>query len=255
MLVYWEKTLRMKTINDEATPRTLWENCVYYASIFWKYRFIVIAITAVITLGTVAYCIVSVVLPPERSPLPNTYTATATILVQGNSQSDIAGSILMALGIDQRSDASPAAVRDNGDMIIEVLHSRLLLDRLIEEFGLSEKYHIKTKYKSVARKVVLAKSQIIYDRSAGSIKISYVDIDPVFAQSVANRMVSLLDEWFSMNRGLAKQKQRQTLEEKDQRGKGHDREPSKPHKANPDAIRSPRCPGPKPVAGDGDRRP
>jgi tyrosine-protein kinase Etk/Wzc len=202
----------METINNGPAERTLWQGFAYFASIFWKYRFLILAITLVPTLGTIAFCIVSIELPPEKSPLPNLYSAEATVLVQGSSQGDIAGSILTALGVDQRSVA--ASVRDNGDLIIEILHSRILLDRLIDEFKLTEKYHISKNVKGTTRKVVLGESKTTYDRGAGSLKIAYVDTDPVFAQSVVNRMVSLLDEWFSMNRGLANQKQRQTLEEK-----------------------------------------
>jgi tyrosine-protein kinase Etk/Wzc len=202
----------MEAKNTETAERTLWQGCVYFASILWKYRRLAIILTGSITIATVAFCIISIALPPKKSPLPNIYTAEATILVQGNGQSDIAGSILTALGVDQRS--VPTVVRDNGDIIIEILHSRILLDRLIEEFKMAEKYDISKNVKGNARMVVLSKSKLTYDRSAGSLRISYTDIDPVFAQGVANRMVSLLDEWFSMNRGLAKQKQRQSLEEK-----------------------------------------
>ncbi len=190
----------------------MWENVAHYASIFWSYRALIIAITGIVTLGVVAYCVVSIRLPPEKSPLPNFYTAEATILVQGGGQSDVAGSILSALGVEQRSGSS--TVRDNGDMIIGILQSRSLIDRVISEFKLAERYGITTNVKGNARIAVLNIVKLSYNRSAGSLAISYTDRDPVFARDVANRMVSLLDEWFSMNRGLAKQKQRQILEEK-----------------------------------------
>ncbi len=202
----------MATTNDENTDRTLWQGCVHFATIFWKYRLMIFLCTGIVTLAVAAYCVVSIILPPEESYLPNKYSAQATILVQGGGQSDIAGSILMALGVDQRSGSS--SLHDNGDMIIEILNSRNLLDRLISELGLTERYHITSNVKGNSRKMVQSKTDIYYSRSAGSIKISYEDIDPVFAKTVVNRMVSLLDEWFSQNRGLAKQKQRQILEEK-----------------------------------------
>jgi tyrosine-protein kinase Etk/Wzc len=204
----------METPNETNTERTLWQNCVYYSSLFWRYRLLIIIITTVTTLAVAAYCIVSVVLPPDKSPLPNYYIAEATILVQGGGQADIAGSILAALGVDQRAGPVSSTVRDNGDTILEVLHSRMLLDRLANEYSLADRYHINTNVKGNARLAILANANFNYLRSSGTLKISYTDTDPVFAKNVANRMVSLLDEWFSMNRGLAKQKQRQILEEK-----------------------------------------
>ncbi len=44
--------------------------------------------------------------------------------------------------------------------------------------------------------------------------ISFEDIDPVFAQDVTNRMVTLLNEWFAQNIGSSNLKQKQLLEEK-----------------------------------------
>jgi tyrosine-protein kinase Etk/Wzc len=204
----------METKTSETNEPSLWQNVVYYASMFWKYRILIVAITLLATLGVSAYCVYTIVIPPEKSPLPNFYIATATILVQGGGQADIAGSILAALGVDQRSGTPQSSVRDNGETILEVLRSRLLLDRLINEFSLASRYHISQNVKGNSRLAVLANASFVYNRSSGTLNISYTDTDPVFAKNVANRMVSLLDEWFSMNRGLAKQKQRQILEEK-----------------------------------------
>lgn len=202
----------METINSESTERTLWQGCVHFALIFWKYRILALIITGFATFSAIAYCVVSVALPHEKSFLPDKYTAQASILVQGGAQSDIAGSILAALGVDQRSGSS--AVHDNGDMIIEILNSRTILDRLIEEFSLTDRFGIKNNVKGNSRKAVQAHTKITYLRNAGMIVMTYEDIDPVFAKNIVNRMVSLLDEWFSQNRGLAKQKQREILEEK-----------------------------------------
>jgi tyrosine-protein kinase Etk/Wzc len=203
----------MEAKNSDTSEPTLWQTFVHYASIFWKYRILIIAITGVATLAVTAFCVASVMLPAERSPLPNFYTAEATILVQGTGQVDVVGSILSAFGDNQQS-SRPSALRDNGDMILEILHSRMLLDQLIDEFKFTERYHIQYNAKSTTRKIVLVNTATIYDRSSGALKISYKDIDPVFAKNVVNKIVSLLDEWFSQNRGIAKQKQRQILEEK-----------------------------------------
>jgi tyrosine-protein kinase Etk/Wzc len=203
----------MDTTNSVTSEPTLWQNFVHYASLFWKYRILIIVVTGVATLAVTAFCLISVKLPPEKSPLPNFYMAEATILVQGSGQADVVGSILSAFGESQESSRA-SAVRDNGDMILEILHSRMLLDQLINEFKFTERYHVQDSVKSTTRKIVLTNMATIYDRSSGALKISYKDIDPVFTKNVVNRMVSLLDEWFSQNRGIAKQKQRQILEEK-----------------------------------------
>jgi tyrosine-protein kinase Etk/Wzc len=201
----------METISTDNSERTLWQGIAHFVSIFWKFRLLIIITTSFTTLCVVAFCVVSIILPPGKSPLPNIYSAEATILVQGGGQSDIAGSILSALGVEQSAGSSS---RDNGDIILEILHSRMLLDRLVNEYSLAERYQISKNVKGNARLAVLSNADFSYERSSGTLRIAYQDIDPVFAKNIANRMVGLLDEWFSMNRGLAKQKQRQILEEK-----------------------------------------
>jgi tyrosine-protein kinase Etk/Wzc len=201
----------MEKRNDAASERSLWEGLSHYWSIIWKHRFLVAIVCGAGTLCVVAFCLASVLLPPDKSPLPNLYTAQATILIEGSGQGDLASSILTALGADQSKASS---IHDNGDMIIEILHSRMILDQLITEFNLSEKYHITKDVKGNTRLAFLNQLGIDYARNAGSMKISYEDTDPNFAKDIVNRTVSLLDEWFSLNRGQAKQKQRQILEEK-----------------------------------------
>jgi capsule polysaccharide export protein KpsE/RkpR len=61
---------------------------------------------------------------------------------------------------------------------------------------------------------MLANLKYSYARNTGSLRLSFVDTDPVFARDVVNRTVALLDEWFALNRGLAKQKMKLILEEK-----------------------------------------
>jgi len=152
-------------------------------------------------------------MPPDRSPLPNVYTADATILIlQQGSQSDISTTILSALGIAQQKGTSTEF--DNGLLVMEILRSRSLLDRLNAEFSVTAKYRIRKDSMVQARKAILAHANYIYSRENGFFHITYTDIDPVFSRNMANRMVSLLDEWVSQNSGVAKQKERDILEAK-----------------------------------------
>jgi tyrosine-protein kinase Etk/Wzc len=204
-----------KMVDSKYNPnseRTLLDGFLYFVKLFYKYWWIIVGITGMVTISTVIYCIISVKLPPDRSPMPNVYKAQATLLVmQGNSQADIAGSLLVAMGLNQQGGSLSY---DNSDFIREILQSRSLQDSLISEFHLAERYHITTSVKGMTRAALQSKAAFTYAQSSGTFKISYEDIDPVFAKNVVNRMVELLDEWFSLNRGMAKQKQRQLLADK-----------------------------------------
>lgn len=184
----------------------------HYLSIIISRKWIIIIVTGVITLGTIIFAIISIKLPPEKSPLPNLYTAEAILFVQPNEQSNISDSILSALGMDQQNRQTSNF--NNGDMILEILRSRTIIDELLEEFNIFKLYNIPKEKKTEARLALLANLKYSYARNTGILKLSFTDTDPIFACNVANRIVELLDEWFALNRGLAKQKIKLTLEQK-----------------------------------------
>jgi len=188
------------------------DGLLYYLGVLGRYKRLIIIMTLLVTLAVIAFCAVSIVLPPDESPLPNYYTAQATILIDQNSQNEIAGTILAALGMT--SGYGSASTFDNSELVMEILRSRTIQDRLIEEFDLSVRYGITESVKAKTRLAVLDHCAFQYNRNTGMLRIEYTDIDPVFSSDVVNRLVELLDEWFAQNRGLAKQKQREMLEEK-----------------------------------------
>ncbi len=183
----------------------------YYAIIMRK-KWIIIGITGICSIAAVALAVVSIKLPPNRSPLPNTYTAEAILFVMPNEQNDISTSILSALGMSQHNN--PTSGFNNGDLILEILRSRTIIDRLLDDLKIHDRYRVSQSEKSKARAIVLANLNFLYSRNTGSLRLSFVSTDPVFARDVVNRTVELLNEWFVQNRGMAKQKTKQVLEEK-----------------------------------------
>lgn len=188
------------------------ELLLHYYAITMKRKWLIVGITGTCSVVAVLLAVISIKLPPDKSPLPNTYTAEAILFVMPNEQNDISSSILSALGMSQQNNA--ASGFNNGDLILEILRSRTILDRLIDDMKINERYRVSGSEKSKARAIVLANLNFIYSRNTGSLRLSYVSTDPVFARDVVNRTVELLDEWFVQNRGMAKQKTKQVLEEK-----------------------------------------
>jgi tyrosine-protein kinase Etk/Wzc len=199
-------------IDQEAIPtKTRLDAIVKYLSTIWRYRLLIIIVTGVVTILVTAFCAISVILPPDKSPMPNLYQAQATILVQQNNQSNIADSIVGALGIAQSGDSSSI---DNGDLIIEVFNSRMITDALIDEFHGRDSTSLGKGTKGISRIVMKSKIQFTYSKSTGAMKFFAQDADPVYAKNLVNKTVGLLESWFTQNRDLAKQKQRQSLEDK-----------------------------------------
>jgi tyrosine-protein kinase Etk/Wzc len=193
--------------------RTLLEGVLYYLSVIGIYRWLVIGLTVGVTAVATGFCFLSLRLPPEKSPLPNVYRAQAVLLLQQQQGNDLASTIMAALGAEQRTIVSAAGF-DTGALVILVLNSRSLLDKAIQDLDLASRWHIKENARGRTREAFRARIRLGYDRTTGAITISFEDSDPAFARDVVNRMVALLDDWFSQNRGSAKVKQRQLLEEK-----------------------------------------
>ncbi len=202
----------MKSTHDGPAETSLFEGLMHHVSILFRYRRLIFLTTASAALVATAFAVLSLALPPEKSPLPNMYAAQASILVQQDGENDLAVSLLEGLGFDQRTN--PSASYRNGELVLEILNSRMLLDRLIQEFGMIERYRITGNVKGKSRELVRSRSIIDYSRGAGVLKISFEDIDAVYSCNVVNRMVELLQEWFDLNSGLAVQRQRKLLENK-----------------------------------------
>jgi tyrosine-protein kinase Etk/Wzc len=197
-----------------AEERTIVEGLLHYLGVLLSYRWLIIIITLLAMIVAVIFSVVSLALPPEKSPLPNRYTATAVLIIQ---QEQTAGleSALASLGLTPPSELGRASTGfDIGQLAIKVLQSRELLDQLVQEFDIVDKYKIQSSVRTTSRQIILDRSSFNYDRTTGSLTISFQSIDPIFSRDVTARMVALLDEWFSSRGGTSRLKQKNLLEEK-----------------------------------------
>ena len=196
------------------SERTLLEGAIYYLTILLHYKLLIIAITGISAVAVVAFSILTLMLPPEKSPLPNVYEARAILIVQ-ESESTGLDSVVAALGLALPEQAGgPSGGLDYGQLALMVLNSRILLDPLVEEFDIRQKYGIPPDDKTAARRAVLSGADFDYSRSTGVLVISHESIDPVFSRNMVNRMVELLNEWFFTKGGTTRQKQKNLLEKK-----------------------------------------
>ena len=108
--------------------RTLLEGILHYTGILWRYKWLILIITVVGAVGSVAFSIISLVLPPERSPLPNRYQATSLLLLQRGANESVSAGVLASLGIDMPGSSGGF---DYGVIALEVLQNRSFLDTVI----------------------------------------------------------------------------------------------------------------------------
>jgi tyrosine-protein kinase Etk/Wzc len=207
-------------MSDQSSPkgtteeRSLVEALLHYLGVLLSYKWLMIIITLLAMIAAVVFSVVSLSLPPEKSPLPNRYTSTAVLIMQQEQTTGLE-SALASLGLTPPSDLSRSATGfDMGQLAIKVLQSREILDQLVQEFNIVERYKIQSSVRTTSRQVILDRSTFDYDRATGSLTISFESIDPTFSRDVAVRMVALLDDWFSSRGGTSRLKQKNLLEEK-----------------------------------------
>ncbi|MBN1837419.1 MAG: hypothetical protein JW820_16310 [Spirochaetales bacterium] len=197
-----------------AGERTLLEGLIYYLNILLAYKWLIIAATAVSAFAAVGFSILTLALPAERSPLPNQYKAEAALIVQTADTTGMSA-LVSSLGLTIPGGAGgPGGELEHGQLALIVLRSRMIVDVLIEDFDILNRYEISASDRTAARNAALGGADFNYDQRTGLLRIGYESVDPVYARDMVNRMVELLNEWFMTKGGTSKLKQKNLLEDK-----------------------------------------
>ena len=193
-----------------AADRPPIEKLLRYIGILRRYKWLVIVSTVLAAAGSVGFSILTLRLPIDVTPLPNIYIASATILIQSDESRGLsASSLLSSLGF-----SAPGVGIDYGEVVQRVLRSRPFIDTVVREFDIIARYGIVESPRTNSRAAVLGSMAVDFDARSRFLSIAYRDTDPIFAAEVANRIVSLLEDWFSQSSGSSKQRQIAELEEK-----------------------------------------
>jgi capsule polysaccharide export protein KpsE/RkpR len=134
--------------------------------------------------------------------LPKRYTATARLMPPDYTSSISTGLAMTALSSSSSEETGGGAplmglaskllgFNSSGDLIVGVLHSDTLEDRIIQKFGLMEKFG--TKYPEDARKMLEAEVDVQSDTKTGIITIGVERRDPREASAIAQEMVDELN--------------------------------------------------------------
>jgi uncharacterized protein involved in exopolysaccharide biosynthesis len=166
----------------------------------WCYRKLILIISICTAFIVVGVSVISIILPPEKSFLPNLYTPHANMLI--NNAGSQGGSIAAAINASGFGGlASMAGVNLGGgstfsELAIYLVNSDTMLDSVIEQFDLVARYKIKEHITANSRKELKKYLRAAYDDASGVFTISFSDYDPVFARDAVNYCVNYLSGWF-----------------------------------------------------------
>ena len=157
-----------------------------------KYFIIPLVISSVLV---VAFSILSLVLPPEKSPLPNVYTGSTKILVrESGSGSGVSSSLASLAALGGVSLGSGDA--NNSTLLQTLADTNAFKDDIINKFNLVEKYKIKDKVKFNSRKALGKKLSVSMAKEDPVLTVNFKDIDPAFAKDVSEYASDLLIKMF-----------------------------------------------------------
>lgn len=166
-------------------------------AVLWRYKVMIIVVTLIAMIGVVVYSVISLKLPPEKSFLPNKYTAQAQMLINNDSSSSGGlSSMLSSSGLASMAGVSVPGGASNSSLAGYLVHSNSVLDEVVKNFNLVERYNIEEYVVSASRDALKGVLTSNFDDETGVFSVSFTDIDPVFAKDVVNFVVSLLESKF-----------------------------------------------------------
>jgi uncharacterized protein involved in exopolysaccharide biosynthesis len=130
--------------------------------------------------------------------LPVYYRAETRILPPQDKAGNLASQLMGQAGGLIALAGGAAGVKSPGELYVEMLKSRTVLDRMVDRFDLMKLY--KEKYRQDARKNLLALLTVREERKSGVIVLTVEDRDPKRAAEMANTFV---EEMKSLAGGLA----------------------------------------------------
>ena len=166
-------------------------------AVLWRRKVMIIAITLTAMVGVVVFSIITIVLPPERSPLPDLFTPRALMLID-NSASPGGG---MPMGGGLAAFAGMGGLRTGAtfsDLAVFLFGTHSLLDSVVDEFDLIERFEIDVERspRASSRDAVRGRLRASFDDRSGVLTVSFTDRDPVFARDVVNFVVGYLENRF-----------------------------------------------------------
>jgi len=186
------------------------------ASVLWKRKKMIIIIVVSAMVFIVALSVISLLLPSDKSFLPNEYTPRSLMLINDSKSSGGALSSMLSSsgmsGLASLAGISASGGQTYSSLAVYLVKTNTFLDTVIDKFNLVERYeidkHPKAATREALREVLLAE----FDDESGVFSISFTDIDPQFAQEVVNFSVEYMENMFE-ELGVDKNKrQKQNLE-------------------------------------------
>ena len=215
MLCSWlnknlEKDLDNENVEEERraqNPEDDEISLIDLLAVLLRHKRLIIITTVLAMIFAVAFSAISIVLPPEKSYLPNLYTPKALMLINNeNSSSSSLSSMLSSSGLGGL--ASLAGISAGGGSSYSGLATFFVgtnsfLDAVVDEFDLITRFEIEEHPRAESRKTLQKLISAEFDDESSVFSLSFTDRDPEFAKNVVDFSVKLIENMF-LNLGIDK---------------------------------------------------
>lgn len=166
-------------------------------AVLLRRKWLIIWITIGGAVFSIIFSIISLLLPPEKSFLPNQYTPQAQMLINNgeSSSSSSLGSLSSLASMAGVSLGSSGGI-SYSELAKYLVDSNTVQDSVIEKFNFIEDWEVKKSPKASSRKMLKEKLKSDFDEDSGVFTVSFTDIDPKLGQEVVNYVVELLEKRF-----------------------------------------------------------
>ena len=169
-------------------------------AVLLRHKKLIILMTSAAAAAVLLFSVISLMLPPEKSPLPNEYTPRALMLINDSSSSGGSlSSMLNSSGLSSLMGLSGLSKRGAtySALAVYIAETNTYLDAIIDKFDLTTRYKIKDSPKTETRKVLQKNLSASFDDKSGVFSLAFTDTDPVFAQSVINFAADYMETVFA----------------------------------------------------------
>lgn len=164
--------------------------------ILWRRKWLIVGLTGAVAVLLVVYAVVSIVLPPNISPLPNLYRPQALVMVYEEG-GDSLSRMLASSGLGDLAGmpgVQGAAGPTQSALVQRIARSNSFLDQIAEEFDFIRRYEFEEYPRTQTRERLRDNLSLDHDPESGIMTISYEDWDRDLATRIVNRVLALLDD-------------------------------------------------------------
>lgn len=170
-------------------------------AVLLRWKRMIISATVLAAAVTTGLMVISLLLPPERSFLPNTYTSEALMLINdAKSASGGISSLLNSSGLGGLASIAGVNLPSGSSysqLAVYLAGTNSFLDAVTDEFGLITRYKARRFPRETTREMLKENLTAEFDDKSGVFTLSFDDTDPAFAQKVVTFAVNYFDRRFT----------------------------------------------------------